>query len=108
MDQTKITEKDIQGVVRHWLGTPPNGYLGSDRGCDLLSLLQRPMQAGEADGLIAKMRLDNPILAALGDDQVAIYAVNESLTKKRLVIQVAGEFIDAPQSSSGRLEGRSA
>jgi len=42
MSQTaQITPDDIVGMVRHWLSTPVEAYLGSGYGSDVRALLQR-------------------------------------------------------------------
>lgn len=56
MSTTNITAHDVSGMVEHWLGCPPNGYLGMRYGSDVKSLLQTPMATGLADSLIAKAR----------------------------------------------------
>lgn len=65
----------IEKMIDHWIGTPPNGYLGSSYGADLPSLLQKPISVLniEADKFLAKMKQDIPILQALPAGSVNIY-----------------------------------
>lgn len=54
----------IQDMIRHWLCTPENGYLGSDYGYKerISSIVQRPFTDALAQEVIAKMRIDIPPL----------------------------------------------
>lgn len=91
--QSKVTAHEIQDMVRHWLRTPPNGYLGSSYGADIKALLQSPMSAGLADAFIDKMLEDVPILAALPAGTVNLYAEELSNDTLRLVIDLNGSLI---------------
>ena len=81
-------------MVGHWLGCPTGGYLGSDYGSDVASLLQTPMAGGLADGLIAKARTDIPLLSQVSADAVALYAEDVGIDQKRITFAVGGELID--------------
>ncbi len=89
----KISKTDLTDMIRHWLATPPNGYLGSGYGADLKAFLQAPMSAGIADSLLAKMRVDIPLVAALPTSSLNIYAVDDGPDKRTIYIDVAGELI---------------
>lgn len=78
-------------MVQHWLGCPVNGYLGSDYGSDVKSLLHTPQASGLADGLIAKCRQDVPMVGALAPDAVNVYAQTVDMDVKRLHFEVAGQ-----------------
>jgi hypothetical protein len=88
-----ISKNDLVGMIQHWLATPPNGYLGSGYGADLKALLQSPMTTGIADSLLAKMRVDIPLVAALPSSSLNIYAVDDGPDKRTIYIDVAGEMI---------------
>lgn len=88
-----ISKNDLVDMIRHWLATPPNGYLGSGYGCDLNALLQSPMTSGIADSLLAKMRVDIPLVATLPSSSLNIYAVDAGPDKRTIYIDVAGEMI---------------
>lgn len=94
MAASRITSRDIAAMTSHWLGTPPNGYLGSSYGADVKSLLQTPMAAGLADGLIAKCRQDVPILLSAPPDMVNVYAYDAELDRKVIKFEIAGELLD--------------
>lgn len=83
-----IGSDDIAGMVRHWLGTPPNGYLGDSRGCDPLSLLHQPSTSGLGDAFIEKMLTDIPILRQLPRNAVNVYFEQVTKDRKRLLIEV--------------------
>lgn len=88
-----ITTSDLTEMIKHWLSTPVNGYLGSGYGADLRALLQTPMGNGLADALLAKMRVDIPLVATLPASSLNIYSVPEGPDKLNIFIDVAGEMI---------------
>lgn len=83
---------DIERMVRHWLSTPPNGYLGSSYGCDLKAMLQLPNSESLGDSFITKMMEDIPPLAALPRGAVNLLLEQVSNDTKRLTIQI-GELL---------------
>lgn len=85
-------------MVRHWLETPVNGYLGSGYGQDPKSLLQRPQTDGAADEYLKKLRTDVSILVALPPGSVNIYSVKTPPDRLDLVIEVAGSLISTKKS----------
>lgn len=88
---TQITGKEIQAMIRHWLKTPVNGYLGSDYGQDVKSLLQLPMaDTAAVDAFLQKLKTDVALLMQLPADAVNLYAVERGIDKKEIVIEVAG------------------
>lgn len=88
-----IVSEDIVRMVRHWLSTPPNGYLGSGYGCDPYALLQKPQSSGLADEFIDKMMVDLPILKQLPRGTVNVFFQNVGKDGKRLLIQVGETMI---------------
>lgn len=107
MPAIRITPRDIAKMCQHWLGCPPNGYLGSNYGSDIESLLQSPMASALADGLIAKCREDVPILQAAPSDMVEIYAYDEDMDRKVIKFVIGGELIDVGGSEfAGESDGR--
>lgn len=85
----------VQDMVRHWLTTPPNGYLGSDYGADLPRLLQTPQSAGVADGVITKLIHDVPILGAMPKGAINLYSAPVGNDGAKLFFEVAGGLIPA-------------
>jgi hypothetical protein len=86
-----ITGDDIQRMIRHWLETPVNGYLGSDYGSDIKALLQRAQSETRlADRFIAKLRRDVPVLDAMPQELVGLYATPEGIDRLRLTLEIAG------------------
>ncbi len=95
----------IEQMIDHWLGTPPNGYLGSSYGADLPSLLQKPLShvTIEADKFLAKMKQDIPILNALPAGSVNIYGqkVPGSFDKFEIFVTVFERQISLGLTGSG-------
>lgn len=91
---TRITARDVANMTEHWLGTPVNGYLGSSYGSDTKSLLQTPMAAGLADGLVAKCRQDVPILLGASSDAINVYAYDADHQTKVIAFDISGELVE--------------
>jgi hypothetical protein len=87
------TAQDLQGMVSHWLGCRPNGYLGSDYGSGVADLLQTPTNGGAADDLITKLRTDIPLVGALPADTLGLYAQPDGPDRLRIYIEVAGGLV---------------
>lgn len=85
-----LTMQDIAGMVRHWLETPVNGYLGSSYGNDLKALLQQPMNSGLGDEFLQKLITDVPVLASLPAGSLNLYLEPISKDRQRLIIDLAG------------------
>lgn len=81
-------------MVKHWLETPVNGYLGSSYGSIVPDLLQQPQRSGLADAVLNKLRSDVPLVGAMAADQTNLYAVNEGPDKTRIFIEVGGTATD--------------
>lgn len=90
----KINGNDVQRMVRHWLNTPTGGYLGSDYGQDVKSLLQRPHADGAADSFLMKMRNDVPVLNALPAGALNLYGMPTAPDRLDLVVEVFGQAIE--------------
>jgi hypothetical protein len=92
----QITPEDITGMVRHWLETPPDGYLGSPYGADVKALLQRPQSDNVAlSEFLAKMRRDLPVLDYLPAGAVSAWMERSGVDKMVLHVDVAGTLIKA-------------
>ncbi len=85
---SRLNGAELQDMVRHWLSVPPNGYLGSGYGTDVMALLQNPMAAGVGDAFIRKMRQDLPIIGALPPDVVNAWFEDKGNDTKLLHIDV--------------------
>jgi len=88
-----ITADDLQGMTTHWLGCPPNGYLGSGYGSGVRDLLQTPLSGPDADRLIAKLRTDIPIMGQLSGDALAITAEGSGADRLNLSVEVVGRAV---------------
>lgn len=93
-----IDGNSIQGMVSHWLKSPVNGYLGSDYGQDINSLLQNPFSDGAPEATLQKLRNDVPILQALPPGATNLYSIQTYPDKLELVVEVAGQPITVPDA----------
>lgn len=96
---------ELEGMIRHWLTTPPNGYLGSGYGSDPHSMLQTPMKTGLADQFLDKMKRDLPIIGALpaGTVNVFLREVASRNDAKQVIIDVLGKQIDLGEVDLDRI-----
>ena len=87
-NDARLTTNDLTRMVSHWLGCPPNGYLGQSYGSDVKAILQSPMASGLADGLIAKCRQDIPLLGLAQPGTLNVYSYDVDIDKKAIVSAV--------------------
>lgn len=95
-----ITSADLADMVGHWLGCPPNGYLGQSYGSDVKQLLHTPMASGRADDLIEKCRADIPLASRVGPGGINVYAYDAAMDRKVVVFEVAGQLVPVPGGAS--------
>ena len=88
-----ISAQDLQSMVSHWLGCPPNGYLGSGYGSGVQDLLQTPLHGGAADRLTAKLREDIAIVGQLPQGALDVRGEEVGPDQLKLYFQVAGALI---------------
>lgn len=88
MTETKITQQDIDQMIRHWLATPIGTYVGSDYGFDKYALLFKPMSSSAFDEMIAKLKSDVPILTMLRDDAINFYSLPIGVDKAVIFLQI--------------------
>lgn len=89
----KITATELQGMVTHWAGTPPNGYLGSSYGADTLGMLHAPMKTGLADAYLNKLRVDVPLVGAMPPQALNMYAEDTGPDKRTIFIEASGQLV---------------
>ena len=81
-------------MVRHWLETPVNGYLGSDYGQEAKAMLQQPQaDSSVANAFLQKLRRDVEILQALPAGAVNLYSTATPPDSVQVNIVVAGQSI---------------
>lgn len=90
----QISVEDVVEMVRHWISTPVNGYLGSDYGVDRNALLQNPLASGVADDFISKLRSDIPLLAQAPAGAINLYSQQVDIDKLLIVLEVYGQAIE--------------
>lgn len=95
---SKLNGAELQGMVRHWLTVPPNGYLGSDYGSDPQSLLQNPQVSGMGDAFIRKMEKDVPMIQALPKGAVEVALEDKGNDAKILHIDVLDSKVTVSNS----------
>lgn len=88
-----VTAEDLQAMVTHWLGCPPNGYLGSGYGSGIQELLQTPLNGGAADRLTAKLREDIAIVGQLPQGALDVQGEEVGPDQLKLYFQVAGALV---------------
>jgi hypothetical protein len=88
-----INANDLIEMIKHWLNTPMNGYLGSSYGSDVPALLAKPLEPSVADSFLNKMRQDIPILNSLPSDSLSIQAEQIGVDRLNIYIEVAGTLI---------------
>lgn len=88
-----ITPQDLSEWVTHWLGCPPGGYLGSEYGADIKSILHTPMASPMADDLISKCRMDIPIIGEAPAGLISVSAYDIDFDKKGILFSIAGQTI---------------
>lgn len=93
-----VDSQELSGMVEHWLGTPPNGYLGSGYGSELKALLQQPNSAGLGDQFIDKLAEDVPLVGALPAGAVNVYFQQRDRESKQLLIEVADKLVTVDES----------
>lgn len=90
----KITQSDVEKMIRHWLSTPVNSYLGSDYGFDKHALLFAPLTMSAADEMIAKLRRDIPVLDVLPLDAINLYSVPLAPDKLHFILEIGDLTLD--------------
>lgn len=95
----RITSGDLSEMASHWLGCPPNGYLGQSYGSPIKDHLQSPMAAGVWDDMIEKFKFDVPLAQRLGAGSINVYAYDADIDRKVVVFEVAGELVPVPGGS---------
>ena len=97
IDRTKI-----YAMLDHWFNSEINGYIGSEYGPDLNSLLLGPLDSPVANAFIAKMKNDIPILKQLSADELSLYSVNEGFEAKVIYLKVGDVAINLNQIRDSR------
>ena len=97
-----IDRKKIYAMLDHWFNSEINGYIGSEYGPDLNSLLLGPLDSPVANAFIAKMKNDIPILKQLSADELSLYSVNEGFETKVIYLKAGDVAINLNQIRDSR------
>ncbi|MBL8321031.1 MAG: hypothetical protein JNJ93_02070 [Acinetobacter sp.] len=97
-----IDRAKIYAMLDHWFNSEINGYIGSEYGPDLNSLLLGPLDSPVANAFIAKMKNDLPILKQLSADELSLYSVNEGFETKVIYLKVGDVAINLNQIRDSR------
>lgn len=89
-------------MVRHWLRTPVNGYLGHGYGHDIKSLLQLPLSTPMADSILQKLMTDVPILTRMPAGSVNLYTETVGNDQLRLIVSLAGAQVSIDSAGNVR------
>ena len=91
----QISPYDVQRMVRHWLNTPLNGYLGDDFGNNLPDYLQSPNTANGSSEIMRKMYSDLPVLQLLPSGSISVQSFSDPQISDRMnvLVTVFGEVI---------------
>lgn len=101
-DTSIITSALVHAMVRDWLETPINGYLGSNYGQDFNKYLHRPISTHEADVQLTKLRADVPVLQMLPDETLNLYVMHDQHERSELFIELAGHLIKIEDVSNAQ------
>lgn len=77
-------------MIRHWLATVPNSYLGQTYGFNLHKILLKPLSEIEADQILREMKEQIPPLQHLNDDQLRVTEDPELTQTKKYYITLNG------------------
>ena len=88
----KLNGAKVHNMVRHWLKTPVNGYLGSSYGSAPQDLLQKPMSSGLGDAFVAKLKQDVPVIGLL-PGATDVYFEDKGIDTKILHIDVLDSLV---------------
>lgn len=66
---------ELEAMIRHWVETPPNSYLGQDYGFNIQTMLLRPLSETQvmADYILSELKKHIPPLQYLNSSQLAVY-----------------------------------
>lgn len=65
--------EELAAMIRHWINTKPNSYLGQDYGFNLQAMLLQPLSESYADFILGELKRHIPPLQAFDSSALAIY-----------------------------------
>ncbi len=99
-----IDAPKIKNMIDHWLATPPNGYFGQSYGADVRNMLLRELSTDNADGFLAQLRRDIPLLNQLNDSQLSINTATAGFDKLYVYLSVGGIDIELGESTTETID----
>lgn len=84
--------KDLAEMIKHWVNTPPNAYLGQNYGFNIQSILLSPLSESKADFILKQLREHIPPLQKLNSSQLAIYKETVNNDTEKYFIVLNGEL----------------
>lgn len=97
---TVLNYNDAERILKHWLNTPPNGYIGVRYARNLKQLMLKPMTDDNADMILQWLQEDIPLFKNLNSEQLSIVSKNVGFDKKEYFIRL-GNSIVVPIPNSG-------
>ena len=89
-----ISSALVHDMIRDWLETPVNGYLGSGYGNDLQKYLHKPLAATDADLILDKLRFDVRVLEMIPADALNLYSTHDRHERAQLFLEISGHLIE--------------
>lgn len=93
--------EQVKAMILHWLGTPPNGYIGVSYGRNLHELLFHPLSEDNADTLLSWIKEDIPVLRNLTSDQLSIVSKTIDNDKKQFYIKIGKVLVQIQDNQGG-------
>jgi len=84
--------EDYERMIRHWIGTVPNSYIGQSYGFNLHKTLLKPMSIDEADQILREMKEQIPPLQLLKPDQLMVSRGPEVTATEKYYITLNGNI----------------
>ena len=97
-NDVEFTASDVIEMIKHWLATPINNYIGSDYGSDVKSLLFQPLNTIVVNEFLEKLKSDIPLISVF--DNVNLVSVPIAHDKLSIFLLVDSVTIDIGEVDS--------
>lgn len=88
--------EELADMIRHWINTKPNSYLGQDYGFNLPAMLLGPISESQADFILSELKRHIPPLQNFDSSSLAIYQetfLNDTV-KYYIVLSTSSQSIE--------------